>query len=137
MGYAVSDSARYARILFDRDGALWGTTFSTGVFRVARPDAALTAGASRPHAETYEAKDGLSSNKAVPILEDREGNIWIGASAGLDRLRAANVVVEPGIARSSRFGYMPCPFSLSAGLWRQHLAEPLFPGSCVPHLKAY
>jgi signal transduction histidine kinase/ligand-binding sensor domain-containing protein len=105
-GYAVSDSARYARILFDRDGALWGTTFSTGVFRVARPDAALTAGASRPHAETNEAKDGLCSNKAVPILEDREGKIWIGASAGLDRLRAANVVVEPGIARSSRFGYM-------------------------------
>ncbi|TCS13140.1 sensor histidine kinase [Caulobacter sp. BK020] len=105
-GYAVSDSARYARILFDRQGALWGTTFSTGAFRVARPDSALTAGAPRPHAETYEAKDGLSSDKAVPILEDREGNLWIGTSIGLDRLRTANVVVEPGIARSSRFGYM-------------------------------
>jgi len=105
-GYAVSDSARYARILFDRDGGLWGTTFSTGAFRVAKPDAALAAGAPRPHAETYEAKDGLSSNKAVPILEDREGNLWIGTSVGLDRLRAANVVVEPGIARSSRFGYI-------------------------------
>jgi signal transduction histidine kinase/ligand-binding sensor domain-containing protein len=107
-GYIVSDSARYARILFDRDGSLWGTTFSTGAFRVAKPDVAFATNerTSRPRAETYEAKDGLSSNKAVPILEDHEGNIWIGTSAGLDRLRTANVVVEPGIARSSRFGYM-------------------------------
>jgi signal transduction histidine kinase/ligand-binding sensor domain-containing protein len=106
--YVVSDSARFARILFDRDGSLWGTTFSTGAFRVARPGAAFAAGqpGSRPRAEIYQAKDGLSSNKTVPVLEDREGNIWIGTSAGLDRLRTANVVVEPGIARSSRFGYM-------------------------------
>jgi signal transduction histidine kinase/ligand-binding sensor domain-containing protein len=104
--YATSDSARFARILFDRDGSLWGTTFATGVFRVAKPQVARAPREPRPSAETYEAKDGLSSNKTVPILEDREGNIWIGTSAGLDRLRAANVVVEPGIARSSRFGYM-------------------------------
>lgn len=106
--YAVSDSARFARILFDRDGSLWGTTFATGIFRVAKPSTASGSG-PRPsplRAETYEAQDGLSSNKAVPILQDREGNIWIGTSAGLDRLRTANVVVEPGVARSSRFGYL-------------------------------
>jgi signal transduction histidine kinase/ligand-binding sensor domain-containing protein len=107
-GYVVSDSARFARILFDRDGGLWGTTYSTGVFRVAKPAAVPATGAPgpRPRAETYQAKDGLSSNRAVPILEDREGNVWIGTSAGLDRLRAANVVVEPRIPSTSRFGYM-------------------------------
>ena len=103
--YPVSDAARLAHILFDRDGGLWGTNFSTGVFRVARP-AVLTTAAPAARVETYEAKDGLSSNKTVPILQDREGNIWIGTSAGLDRLRAANVVVEPAVARSSRFGYL-------------------------------
>uniref|UniRef100_B0T7L7 Histidine kinase n=1 Tax=Caulobacter sp. (strain K31) TaxID=366602 RepID=B0T7L7_CAUSK len=105
--YEVSDSARYARILFDRDGSLWGTTFATGIFRVAKPAAVSGSERTSPvRAETYEAKDGLSSNKAVPILQDREGNVWIGTSAGLDRLRTANVVVEPGVARSSRFGYL-------------------------------
>lgn len=88
------------QILFDRDGSLWGTIQAGGVFRVRAP----ASGTSRE--EVHSAENGLSSNLAGPILEDREGNIWVGTSIGLDRFRAARVVVETGIAQRSRWGYV-------------------------------
>ena len=91
-------------ILFDRDGSLWGTTASGGIFRIRAPRA-IDRG--QPGAEeVYTAQDGLSSDIATPILEDREGNIWVGTAVGLDRFRAANVVLERGITPGSRLGYV-------------------------------
>ena len=70
------------RMLFDRDGALWATEARGGVVRlVAR------AGAPSETVETFSLADGLSSAAATPVLEDREGNIWVGTNLGLDRFR--------------------------------------------------
>jgi signal transduction histidine kinase/ligand-binding sensor domain-containing protein len=74
-----------AGLLFDRDGALWATTLGDGVYRLA--------GEGQPHFESYRQRDGLSSDYALPLLEDREGTIWVGSSRGLDRFRHANVVL--------------------------------------------
>ncbi len=46
------------RIMFDRDGNLWGTSRSGGVYRIASPDVRPK---SQP--ERYRASDGLTSNR--------------------------------------------------------------------------
>nr|WP_315382360.1 triple tyrosine motif-containing protein [uncultured Sphingomonas sp.] len=89
---------------FDRDGNLWGIT-SNGLFRMRAPGAWRDRPVSE-RVETFTAKDGLTSDVATAFLEDREGNIWIGTSLGLDRFRAANVVVAPSIGRSAVWGYV-------------------------------
>ena len=94
----------YRTILFDRDGALWGATYSAGIFRIARPQALYTGGA--PVEESFTAKDGLSSDRAQAILEDREGNLWVGTSAGLDRFRPANIRPAADVPPHSPYGYV-------------------------------
>jgi ligand-binding sensor domain-containing protein len=36
--------------------------------------------------------DGLSSSSIDALLEDREGNIWVGTGAGLDRFSESSVL---------------------------------------------
>jgi ligand-binding sensor domain-containing protein len=42
--------------------------------------------------ESFTAKDGLIGDYAACILKDREGDIWVGTSAGLDRFRRGALV---------------------------------------------
>ena len=42
--------------------------------------------------ESFTAKDGLSDDVVRAILQDREGNIWVGTNNGLDRFRKTNLV---------------------------------------------
>ncbi len=78
-----------ARLLFDRTGSLWITTDTSGVFRVPHPERLK----DRPISMTSDAlqrftsKDGLSADDCNPILEDREGNIWVATRDGLDQFR--------------------------------------------------
>ncbi len=37
--------------------------------------------------ESYEEKDGLSSDTVRALFQDREGNVWVGTTRGLDRFR--------------------------------------------------
>jgi signal transduction histidine kinase/ligand-binding sensor domain-containing protein len=74
-----------AGLLFDRDGVLWATTLGTGLLR--RSPQRTPAGF-----ESFRRVDGLSSDYVQPLLEDREGNLWVGSSRGLDRFRHANLI---------------------------------------------
>ncbi|AKJ02341.1 two component regulator with propeller domain [Archangium gephyra] len=84
-----------AGMLFARDGSLWLTTLGDGIRRIAHPerlpagDVPVTGGA----VESLTEKDGLSADYAWPVLEDREGNVWVGTSGGLDRFRASSMVL--------------------------------------------
>jgi len=89
--------------IFDRNGAIWGVTYSAGVYRIDQPQALYAGGA--PTEEIFSAKDGLTSDYANAVLEDREGNIWVGTNGGLDRFRRANIVAETGIPPLSRYSY--------------------------------
>ncbi len=65
-------SARFASfwdVLEDRKGNLWFASQYSGVYRYN--------GKSFQH---FTTKDGLASNMALHIYEDRAGNIWFGAS---------------------------------------------------------
>lgn len=84
-----------ARTIFDREGNLWETTWSSGVLRVT----------PQGNVSTFKAQQGLLSDQTHALAQDREGNIWIGGELGLDRLRRAKLVVEPAIPANSPTSY--------------------------------
>jgi signal transduction histidine kinase len=55
--------------------------------------------------ETFDQTDGLTANNVVPILEDREGDIWVGSDLGLNRFRANKFQLAEGIPANARLGY--------------------------------
>ena len=93
-------------ILFDSDGALWITSQGDGLRRSAAPE--LLRGQIKEFGaeiESYTAKDGLSDDSVWSILQDREGNIWVGTNNGLDRFRKTNLIP------------VPFPFRLHQPVW--------------------
>jgi signal transduction histidine kinase/ligand-binding sensor domain-containing protein len=101
-----------ARAFFSRNGDFWISARDTGVQRVTR---ALQSGAARTRAnrpeEIFGPLDGLTSTSLGAILEDREGDIWIGTNNGLDRFKAADVRSEPSVKMLSRelAAFAPAP----------------------------
>lgn len=73
-------------ILFDRDGGLWIATLGKGVHRVRDTATLPSVEASKAiaAADKFTQDDGLSSDYAMCIFEDRDGGIWVGTSGGLD-----------------------------------------------------
>jgi signal transduction histidine kinase/ligand-binding sensor domain-containing protein len=95
------------RIVFDRDGSLWATdSVRGGIYRVVQhgADADSAVPQSKGVAEIFTEAEGLTSNMAVPLMEDQEGNIWVGTNLGLNRFRAPRVVREPRVPTSPK-GY--------------------------------
>ena len=89
--------------IFDRDGVLW--TGNDGLSRLSFPDGL------RDHNPIYVTErltepQGISNSAVATILEDREGNIWVGTGGGLDRFRHRNV---------TWFSLRGGPFSLFVG----------------------
>src|SRR5580765_1066351 len=80
------ENGKGIRLLIDHRGNLWVSTFGQGVWRV-RTDGA----ASRTAIDPATALTGLSNNVTYSLLEDREGNIWVGTTDGLNRLTAHKV----------------------------------------------
>jgi signal transduction histidine kinase len=72
---------RGMRLLHDSRGNLWVATTGQGLWRVR--DGADT---RAPLIERATTQTGLSSNSVQPLLEDREGNIWVGTMLGLHSL---------------------------------------------------
>ena len=82
----AAENGKGIRLLINRRGNLWVSTFGQGVWRV-RTDARD----SRTVIEHVTAPTGLSNNVTYSLLEDREGNIWVGTTDGLNRLTAHKV----------------------------------------------
>ena len=83
-----------SNLLFDRNGSLWISTVGDGLRRA--PDPQRLKKESIPEfgdaLESFTSKNGLSADKCYPILEDREGNIWVATSGGLDQFRDTKLV---------------------------------------------
>jgi ligand-binding sensor domain-containing protein len=67
-------------LLVDRHDALWVGTDKQGLYRV-----------HRGRVDHVGSADGLSSDAVESLFEDREGNLWVVTSAGLDRFRDYHV----------------------------------------------
>jgi signal transduction histidine kinase/ligand-binding sensor domain-containing protein len=78
---SINSDGRGMRLLHDGRENLWVATTGQGVWRVR--DTATTA---TPLVERLTTQTGLSSDVVQSILEDREGNIWVGTMLGLHSL---------------------------------------------------
>jgi signal transduction histidine kinase/ligand-binding sensor domain-containing protein len=63
-------------LLRDRDGGLWIGTYGAGLTHV-----------HQGRTDRFVQADGLSGDFVDRLFEDREGNIWVATTDGLDRLR--------------------------------------------------
>ena len=89
-------------IHFDRDGALW--LAGDGVSRVPFPNRLSTrVSQASKEVQRFTEEQGLTENAAQAILEDREGNVWIGTGGGLDRFRFRNVLWFPFPSGTTHF----------------------------------
>ena len=91
---------------FDRAGNLWIATHYDGVQRVgmADPEGPSATVDAASLVETARGSERLSSDVTNQILEDREGNIWVGTEKGLDRFRPATVRFEAALTSPAAFG---------------------------------
>ena len=62
--------------LRDRDGGLWLGTSDHGLVHV-----------HQGRIDSFAQADGLSGDTVTALFEDREGNVWVATSSGLDRFR--------------------------------------------------
>ena len=78
------------RLLRDRDGGLWIGTVERGLIHV-----------HNGRTDLYTRSDGLSGDVILSIFEDREGDIWVATTGGLDRFRelpVATISVKQGLS---------------------------------------
>ncbi len=69
-------------LLRDRHGSLWVGTGRLGLVRLVGD-----------HAESFDARDGLTDDTVEALAEDAEGSLWIGTyRGGLNRLRDGKLV---------------------------------------------
>jgi signal transduction histidine kinase/ligand-binding sensor domain-containing protein len=68
-------------LLVDREHALWIGTFDQGIYRI-----------HGNRVDHFNAADGLSSKSVWSFYQDREGNIWVATSEGVDCFRDIPVV---------------------------------------------
>ncbi len=96
-------------ILFDHDGSLWVTTLGDGLRRAPVPERLKgeRIGQFSTAVDIYAKKDGLSADRCASILEDREGNIWVGTANGIDQFRATPLVPIPLPARFQQLDLVP------------------------------
>jgi signal transduction histidine kinase/streptogramin lyase len=86
---------RAATLVFDREGGIWGTTESSGIFYIS---AARKPGrTAQDSMMQFGAVDGLTSDVSYVPFVDREGSVWIGTEQGLDQFRPAAGLQEKAI----------------------------------------
>jgi len=78
------------RLLRDRDGGLWIGTVERGLIHV-----------HNARTDVFSRANGLSGDVVLSVFEDREGDIWIATTGGLDRFRelpVSTISVKQGLS---------------------------------------
>ena len=92
----VDGFGHFAFMRVDPNGVLWATDRrGGGVVRISRLDRFQPGHVLRERDvdATVRKRDGLTSDRAIPVLRDREGNIWVGTNLGVHRFRFNNVQI--------------------------------------------
>jgi len=85
--------AKSLGIVFTHDGALWIATVGDGLLRAPFPNLLPTNHEiSEDALEHYTERDGLANDFSDTVFEDREGNVWVTSSRGLDQFRWSKLI---------------------------------------------
>ncbi len=75
------DKLKGSKLLYDRSGSLWIGTENDGLYHI-----------SGGIADHFGQADGLSDDNVLALYEDRERNIWIATTNGIDRFHRLSIV---------------------------------------------
>jgi signal transduction histidine kinase/ligand-binding sensor domain-containing protein len=80
-----ADRSSRGGLVFDHDGTLWDS--ADGLRRIVHPEHPTMGAALHLEdiADAYTDADGLTARTVFAMLADREGNVWVGTTHGLDR----------------------------------------------------
>lgn len=99
------------QMLFARDGSVWLTVAGSGVWRLpsasAIPTGHIVSAQDRP--QRFEREQGLSSPVVVPVIEDREGTVWVGSNNGLASFQRTRLHDLPDLSGASLRGFVLVP----------------------------
>ena len=85
--------AKSLGIAFTHDGALWIATVGDGLLREPFPNQLSTnRKTSEDTLEHYTERDGLGNDFSDTVFEDRERNVWVTSSRGLDQFRWSKLI---------------------------------------------
>jgi len=77
---------RSVNMVLDGQGGAWLGTLGAGVHHLAAVQRSKSVPAT-DSSRSFTHRDGLSSDNVLAQLIDREGTLWVGTDAGLDRLK--------------------------------------------------
>lgn len=90
-------------VLLDRDGTLWSASMGgRGLGRLRNVSGATVLDRGPDSRDPWGRASGLTADLVHTLFEDREGNVWIGTSLGLERFRPANIVTETTVPAGFR-----------------------------------
>lgn len=84
-------------LAFDGQGNAWIGSLGNGISQVPAQylNGQVAANAINTPGSKFDSADGLSSNAAWAIFVDREDNVWVGTSHGIDRFSRSNFARSP------------------------------------------
>jgi len=123
------------KLLRDRDGGLWIGTRQRGLVHV-----------HNGRTDIFTKADGLSGDISCSLFEDREGNIWVATTGGLDRFRELPVTTlsaKQGLSSDAALSVLAATdgsiwVAAEDGLtrWKNGQATVLDTASGLPHDRA-
>ena len=111
LGVATAHGISGGPLLFDRAGNLWASGVEgRNLLRVpARELIRPGAYDVRAQAEEFSRTDVANPGRVTSVLEDREGNVWVGTATGLHRFSHSNVVRD-ATPRCLQYGFTAAAF---------------------------
>jgi signal transduction histidine kinase/ligand-binding sensor domain-containing protein len=86
------------------DGSVWLSKAGEGLSRLPQTDTpSVGRGHSADGPDRYTITDGLASVHEQALLNDADGNVWVGGVSGLDRFERATLVPAIGGAQSGHW----------------------------------
>ena len=93
-------------VLMAADGSLWMSKTHEGLQRLSPRETLDRLAYSAESSDLYRVSDGLSSGGQHTLLRDKDGNIWVGGTSGLDRFEQSTLV--PIVAGAKAGAWFSC-----------------------------
>ena len=118
---SITTDIPHGHMIFGQSGDLWVVTYGHGLNRFTH--ASLTQAIDAPlRHDVFDRADGLQSAFLHSVYEDREGNVWVGTTKGLERFRTGKLTGVPALADSPGTLLATSPGGVWAGV-RTHALE--------------